>query len=421
MTKALYYGTKVIGQIPSDWGQVKVDQNLVDVLSGFACAKKNAVADGLPHLRPFNLSNDGEVTLANGTVNIPFDFKPNLERYQLQAGDVLYNNTNSVELVGKTGLVREPIRAAFSNHIARLRVKNWERLDPRWLAVVLRNLHLQGFFAANCNKWIGQAGFSVSALSNVEIPLPDIDTQRFLMSRTEHLLRELLGLREIQGTVIRDTEQLMSSILAYYFKEIAVSQDSSQKIGKLTTVTSGGTPARSSKAFYRGTIPWVKTGELRDNKLFETEEHITRQAINASNAKIYPKGTLLIAMYGQGQTRGRTAILGIEAASNQACCAIYPNPNVFDETYLQFWFVHKYAELRRQSETRGGSQPNLNQGIIKALMPPLPDVDVQRRYAALFEQARTEIADIQQIQIAHKALFAKTEAAILAEAFKGGG
>jgi type I restriction enzyme S subunit len=92
----------------------------------------------------------------------------------------------------------------------------------------------------------------------------------------------------------------------------------SDLLGNIFETTSGGTPDRSRKEYWNGTIPWITTSLVDFNVIQESEEYITERGLEHSSAKVFPKGTLLIAMYGQGQTRGKVAILGIEAATNQA-------------------------------------------------------------------------------------------------------
>jgi len=89
-----------------------------------------------------------------------------------------------------------------------------------------------------------------------------------------------------------------------------------------------------------------------------------------------------VAMYGQGQTRGRTGLLGRPATSNQACFAILPDASRFSPAFLQLWFRHQYMLLRARSEGRGGNQPNLSGGILRHEMLPLPPVSLQFRLAA---------------------------------------
>jgi type I restriction enzyme S subunit len=102
-------------------------------------------------------------------------------------------------------------------------------------------------------------------------------------------------------------------------------------LGEVCFTTSGGTPSRQNKSFYNGNIPWIKSGELDKGIIYDSEEHISEEAIKKSSAKIFPKGTLLFALY--GATIGKMATLGIDAATNQAICGIYKS-DAFDSKYL---------------------------------------------------------------------------------------
>ncbi|MCH7823712.1 MAG: restriction endonuclease subunit S, partial [Acidobacteria bacterium] len=116
-----------------------------------------------------------------------------------------------------------------------------------------------------------------------------------------------------------------------------------------------------------------------DSEIHRAEESITPEAVNASSLTLLPVNTLLVAMYGQGQTRGRTGLLKIEATVNQACLAILPNPARALPEYLQLWFVSQYSLLRYISEARNSTQPNLNAEIIKSqklVMPPLVEQEL---------------------------------------------
>ncbi len=93
-----------------------------------------------------------------------------------------------------------------------------------------------------------------------------------------------------------------------------------RKISDIAETSSGGTPSRDKKEYFIGSIPWVKSGELKDNTIYDTEEKITEKGLQNSSAKLFPKGTLLIALY--GATVGKTGILGMDATTNQAVCAI---------------------------------------------------------------------------------------------------
>ena len=149
-------------------------------------------------------------------------------------------------------------------------------------------------------------------------------------------------------------------------------------LGEISTVGSGGTPDRSRPDFWGGTIPWVKTGEIQFNTIKETEEKITAEAVSGSSTKVFPTGTLLMAMYGQGKTRGQVALLGIDAAVNQACAAITPQEPE-DASYLFQYLAFHYANIRRLSNS--GSQENLNAELIRSIPIQYPPSSARRKIA----------------------------------------
>lgn len=159
-----------------------------------------------------------------------------------------------------------------------------------------------------------------------------------------------------------------------------------KKLGEACHTTSGGTPNRSNPKYYQGNIPWVKSGELDKGLILDTEEKISEDAIKNSSAKIFPKGTLLIALY--GATIGKLAFLGIDAATNQAVCGIYKNENI-DSNYLYNFLSYKKPTLVKQGI--GGAQPNISQGILKNLDIPLPPLPEQHAIVSKIEELFSEL------------------------------
>ena len=151
-----------------------------------------------------------------------------------------------------------------------------------------------------------------------------------------------------------------------------------KNIGDLTTVTSGGTPDRENNLYWDdGDIRWVKTTELQNCTICDTEEKITKLGLENSSAKLVPAGSVLIAMYGQGKTRGMTAYLENESATNQACACILPSSKI-NQKYLWKYLMLSYDKLR--SMAKGGNQPNLNIGIIKNFPVLYPPIELQNQY-----------------------------------------
>lgn len=139
------------------------------------------------------------------------------------------------------------------------------------------------------------------------------------------------------------------------------------RLGDLVETSSGGTPNRTIESFYSGSIPWVTTGELQDSLINKTLEHITEEAVEKSSAKLFPKCTILLAMY--GATIGKLGLLSIPATTNQACCALLPSKR-YNSYFLYFKLRYMRSELI--SLGAGAGQPNISQKIIKNLVFCIP-------------------------------------------------
>lgn len=153
------------------------------------------------------------------------------------------------------------------------------------------------------------------------------------------------------------------------------------KISDFAKTTSGGTPSRANPEFYTGKIPWIKSGDLNDGNVSEATEFITEEALKNSSAKLFPAGTLMIALY--GATIGKLGLLTIDAATNQAVCGIFV-PEGVETKYLFYFLLQHRPELIKQGA--GGAQPNISQGIVRDVEVPLPPLPEQRRIVARIEE-----------------------------------
>ena len=156
---------------------------------------------------------------------------------------------------------------------------------------------------------------------------------------------------------------------------------------------SGGTPSRKHKEYYGGEIPWVKTTEVRNAVIYDTEEKITSKGLASSSAKLYPAGSLVIAMYGQGATRGRTAKIGVDAATNQACLVLTEIDPALDTDFLWYYLMVSYDEMRGLAS--GNNQPNLSADLLGGFPIPIPPATKQTELKKLFEIAQRKVAELE--------------------------
>ena len=189
-----------------------------------------------------------------------------------------------------------------------------------------------------------------------------------------------------------------------------------EPLGNIAFMTSGGTPSSKIPAYYEnGTIPWVRSGELENGAIRDTEIKITQAGLDNSSAKIFPKGTLLIALY--GATIGKLAYLDIDACTNQAVCGIFENEKV-SLKYLYYYLLFHRPNLVKQGI--GGAQPNISQAILKKLLISYPvDKAEQLRIVARIEELFSELDNGVETLRKTKQQLAVYRQAVLKDTFSG--
>lgn len=190
-------------------------------------------------------------------------------------------------------------------------------------------------------------------------------------------------------------------------------------IGEIANIETGATPLRSKKEYYEsGTIPWVTSSALNDLFIKQADEKITELALKETNCKVFPIHTLLIAMYGEGKTRGKVSELLINAATNQACAALIFEDYILElKPYIKFYLQKNYDDIRCLSS--GGVQPNLNLGIIKSTKIPFAPLPEQHRIVAKIEELFTELDAGVELLKKLKAKLKRYRQAVLKAAVEG--
>ena len=190
-------------------------------------------------------------------------------------------------------------------------------------------------------------------------------------------------------------------------------------VEQLADVGTGATPLRSrSEDYLDGKIPWVTSGALNEEVVTFTEEFITEKALAETNVKIFPSGTLLLAMYGEGKTRGKVSELKMDAATNQACAAIVFRPqSKMCQQYVKYFLLSNYYNIRQLSV--GGVQPNLNLSIVRETFVPLPPISEQGKIVDEVERHLSFISNLETIIEANLIRAERLRQSILKEAFAG--
>ena len=233
------------------------------------------------------------------------------------------------------------------------------------------------------SKGTGSTFKAISRKVLEEILVPNVDLKE--QSKYAEILEKIYFVQKLQKQELKYLDDLIKARFVEMFGSIHESTKYPYiAVKDLTDVISGGTPSRDrSEYWYNGTIPWVKTTELQNNVIKNVDEYITESGLADSSAKMVPIGTVLVAMYGQGKTRGMTAYLGIEASTNQACACILPSEKI-DSMYMWKYFELSYDKLR--SLAQGAGQPNLNGNMIKNFQVLVPPIELQNEYVSFVNQ-----------------------------------
>lgn len=332
---------------------------------------------GVPVIRTTNFTNIGRLNLKDLVFrNIDIDKYSNK---RLNKGDLIIEKSGGspTQPVGRVVIFDEDNDKTyfFNNFTSVLRPK--EMLNSHYALYLMKDLYNKRKVLKYQNKTTGIINLKLNDyISNTKIELPSIDIQE--------RIAEVLDLN--QSLIDKKKEQIEKLDLLVKSKFIEMFGDpvtnfkkwDKVAIGEVFEIKTGATPSRKENSYWEdGTIPWVKTTELKEYVINETEEYITEDGFNNSSVSLLPKNTILIAMYGQGKTRGMTGKLGIEATTNQACAAILPN-NKENMDFVWYQLRLLYDELR--SLGQGGSQPNLNTNLVKTYQLIFPPVELQNEF-----------------------------------------
>ncbi len=195
-----------------EWKSLGEISNLIQ--NGFAASKNNEIPSGYVHLRTHNISTDGNLNF-DTLIKIKREFIKEKQSF-IEKNDILFNNTNSTELVGKTALVTQNYNYAFSNHLTKIKLKNQynSKLVVFYFVLLLKNK----YFEKICHQWIGQSGINIDKLKKIQIPLPPLKEQEQIAEHLDFVFEKAKALKELYTKELKDYEELKQSLLNKAFK-----------------------------------------------------------------------------------------------------------------------------------------------------------------------------------------------------------
>ncbi|MBW4731338.1 restriction endonuclease subunit S [Prevotella melaninogenica] len=294
----------------------------------------------------------------------------------LPAGSVL---TTCIGTIGKVGLL---LQEGCTNQQINAVIPN-NKINSRYLAYALLSIRKQLEFIANApvvpiiNK---------KCFSKIHIGYPPKPSQLSIVSELDKL-NELIQIKKEQ---LKDYDALAQSIFYEMFGDPVEEGWDVKELGDICKTSSGGTPSKAHTEYYNGEIMWLRSGEVSQGDIYNTEQTITLLGLENSSAKIFPVNTVVIAMY--GATVGQVGILRKEMSTNQAICGIFPNEDLTPE-YLYYFLISKKAEFLKSAI--GGAQANISQQIIRKTLIPLPPLSLQSSFTCKIRQIKLQKAAVQ--------------------------
>ncbi len=409
--------------VPLAWRRVRLGSVIRDAQAGFAAGQRDP--HGAIQLRMNNVTSGGRFDWSS-FIRVPAD--PSVvSTYRLEPGDVLFNNTNSVELVGKTALFNgfsEPV--VFSNHFTRLRVDE-NLLVPEFLALCLQARWHEGLFADICHRWIGQAAIQRDRLLDLEIPLPSVLEQRRIAAVLNEQMTAVERARTAADAQLEAAKALPAGYLRKAFHGIMPLSVGDRRaappngwswrlLSTLARLESGHTPSRYHPEWWGGGTPWLSLADIRDldGKIaHDTREHTNEQGLANSAARLLPKGTVVLS---RTASVGFVSIMGREMATSQDFVNWVCGPDV-EPLFLAYLLRASRDYLHTLSS--GAIHQTIYMPTVEAFEVCVPDVSDQKRIAEILDERMADAAGARRAAEEQLAAMNALPAALLRQAFSG--
>jgi len=431
-------------EIPHGWTLTRLSEDLiVDIQPGFACGKNTRDGRGIPHLRPMNVTDKGEINLTD--LKFVPESECNKSEKFVQNGDILFNNTNSPDLVGKTAYYDLQDPRAFSNHMTRLRC-NIEIIDPKFCAMYIHQKWREGYFKTVCNNHVSQSSVSRNILLETPVLLPPLSEQHRIVARVEALLSQINAARDRLNRVPLIMKRFRQAVLAAACRgrltegwreenpDVNIGFDENVEIEnpcfwdipdnwqwtEICRICEQivDCPHSTPKWTASGKI-CIRTSEIKPFYLdLSQARFVSDETFHERTQRLEPTEGDIV--YSREGTLGQAAIIpkGVKICLGQRIMLLRSGSHC--SPFFLMYVINSPQILKIVNELKTGStSPHINVGDVKKLPIPLPQLaeqqEIVRRVDALFalaDQIEQQVAD------ASKRTEALTQA-VLAKAFQG--
>ena len=399
-------------ELPEGWEWCRLKEITTELKYG--TSEKSSLEGKIPVLRMGNITTNGTIDYSN----IVFSSnEEDIKEFLLTKGNLVFNRTNSSDLVGKTAIYRGEIPAIFAGYLIKIALL---KVNPEYTNLVMNSSYYRKWCYSVKSDAVNQSNINAEKLSNLLISLPPLAEQHRIVQKIEQPFTLVDTIENLKEQLKSDVKRAKNQVLNYAIAGKLTHQDPNdepaeallKRIGKTTTTAtdtpyeklpkgwawcrlgdcfewgSGGTPKSTIKEYYDGDIPWLVIGDLNDSYINGSERTITKLGLQNSSAKLVPKGTLLIAMYG---SIGKLGIANRELATNQAIA--FALENEINMKYLFYYLLSIRSDLNRLG--KGATQLNISQTVLKSYPFPLPPIAEQHR---IVEKIETFFASFDQIE-----------------------
>lgn len=358
--------------------EIKELQDCLSYIKNGANIKQKKGASGIPITRIETLSG-GQFhrdKLGYADVYELGKFAP----YVLDDADILMSHINSKAYIGRSVIYHKQGDEQIIHGMNLLRLKFFpDMINPEFANYYFKCTFFLSEVAKIRKDAVNQSSMAISDLKRIAIPVPPLSEQQHIVEELD-LLSSIIEKKKAQ---LNELDNLAQSLFYEMFGD-PISNEKGwevKKLGKLFITSSGGTPSKTHKEYYEGgNIPWLRSGEVAQGYIYNTEMYITEEGLNNSSAKYFPINTVVVAMY--GATVGQVGILKSRMTTNQAICGIFPSES-FVPTFLMFFL--KGMKPVYLKDAAGGAQPNISQGVIKNTLVPIVSIALQQQFASKIE------------------------------------